>query len=320
MSLYDLVYFSLRESLYAGTRFFSQMGGDRNFNFGRPSSSRVRKKMPGHLVFRNPHYSYKPGRGVISRILLLYLQYLEMVYRKSVKTAKRNFKKKGAGLRKRTSYKKNSLVSLIKKISLKNSETKYNHISSENIQLFHNGPNLVNNLLACTQGITDNGAGTNVLSNRIGDEVIGRGISLKMWIANKLDRPNVMFRLVVYKYQSQTTPASINIFKTGSGNKIMDDIDKEYITVVYQKIFNLQVGYSAFATGTGGDTDGREAHTYRQVWIPLKNKKIHYNDGGSIPKFINYGFMLLPYDSFGTLTTDNIASYTYQYKYYFKDP
>jgi len=217
--------------------------------------------------------------------------------------------------------KRKSLVSLIKSISLKNSETKYTHSIDENRNMNHNSGFLYSNLLRTSQGISDTGTGANAFAMRIGDEVIARGISIKLWIANKLDRPNVMYRMFVFKYQSQTVPTSTALFKGANGNKIMDEIDKEYISVVYQKIFNLQVGYSATVNAaTPGDTDGREAHTYKQIWIPLKNKRIHYVDSGSIPKFTDYGFFIVPYDSYGTLTTDNISSMTYQYKFYFKDP
>lgn len=242
-------------------------------------------------------------------------------YSKKPVYRKRTFAKKKSANRRRNYSKSNSLVALIKKVSLKSCETKYNHLSSENININHNSGYIVTNLLQCGQGITDNGAGVGpIINQRVGDEIIGRGISIKMWIANKLDRPNIMYRVCVFKYQSASVPTLASLFKTGSGNKIMDDLDKEYITVVYQKIFNLQIGYSAYATGTAGDTDGREAHKYLQMWIPLKNKKIHYVDGGTLPKFNNYGFFILPYDSYGTLTTDNIASFAYQYKFYFKDP
>jgi hypothetical protein len=215
----------------------------------------------------------------------------------------------------------NNLVKLIKKVSLKQTETKYAHVSAENVQLYHNTGQGVYNLINTTQGITDTGGGTSVLSNRIGDEVIARGISMKLWVANKLDRPNVMYRMFIFKYQALNSPSVSSLFKTGSGNKIMDDIDKEYVTIVYQKIFNLQVGYSAYPNATiNGDTDGREAHVYKQIWIPLKDKKIHYADGAATPKFFNYGFVIVPYDSYGTLLSDNISSFTYQYKFYFKDP
>lgn len=233
---------------------------------------------------------------------------------------KKTFAKKKSANRRRTYSKNNSLVALIKKVSLKNSETKCTHVSQENNNINHNTGQIVTGLLNTSQGITDTGSGSLYISSRIGDEVVARGISFKLWIANKLDRPNIMYRLCVFKYSSQSIPTLASLFKGAVGNRIMDDLDKETFTPVYQKIFNLQVGYSAYATGTAGDADGREAHKYVKIWIPLKNKKLKYNDGGTIPKFINYGFFIVPYDSYGTLTTDNVASYAIEYKFYFKDP
>ena len=221
---------------------------------------------------------------------------------------------------KKTVKNNKSLIQLIKKVALKPVETKYSHLTAENVNINHNSGYIYTNLLKTTQGITDTGTGISAYSNRIGDQVIARGISIKLWIANKLDRPNIMYRLVVFKYQSLNIPLITTCFKGAIGNKMMDDLDKEFITPVYQKIFNLQVGYSAYATATAGDTDGREAHTYKQIWVPLKNKQVHYADGSSAPKFFDYGFFIIPYDSYGSLTTDNIASFSYEQKFYFKDP
>lgn len=243
-----------------------------------------------------------------------------MVYTKKTGYKKRPIKKsfKKRGIKKGKYGGTKNLISLIKKVSLKNSETKYNHSITENYNMLHNGGMIVNSLLYCQQGITDTGTGLSSYSNRIGDEVIGRGIQIKLWVANKLDRPNVMYRLIVYKYQAQSAPIASALFKGANPNRIMDDIDREYITPVYQRIFNLQVGYSASAGGTSNT--GKEAHKYLSVYIPLKNKKIHYADGGTLPKFFNYGYYLVPYDSYGTLPTDNIASVSHSWKFYFKDP
>lgn len=238
----------------------------------------------------------------------------------------RNMKKKVYGPNRSTltKYKnrvnkRGTLVRLIKKISLGQHETKQVHRVLENINVNHNQGYAFTNLLYTTQGINDNDTGANNYNCRLGDEVQGKGISIKLWIANKLDRPNIMYRLVVFKYQSQSIPTLSSIFVGANGNKIMDDLDREYITPVYQKLFNLQVGYSAYPSGSLGDADGREAHIYKKIYIPLKDKKIHYNNGGSVPKFVDYGFALIPYDSYGTLTTDNICSFSYQMKFYFKD-
>jgi len=54
-----------------------------------------------------------------------------------------------------------------------------------------------------------------------------------------------------------------------------------------------------------------------------KNKKILYNDtlipDGYVPKKRDLGFMVLAYDAHGTLTTDNIASMSYQYDVKYKE-
>jgi len=92
---------------------------------------------------------------------------------------------------------------------------------------------------------------------------------------------------------------------------------------------NLKGDFLVYNKGEDWDYDlpkidvtnyGREAHRYLQCYIPLNNKKIHYNDGGSDPKFFDIGFALIAYDSWGSLTTDNICSYAWERKFYFKDP
>jgi len=224
--------------------------------------------------------------------------------------------------KKKTVYKKKrtSLATMIKNISLKNSETKTTHQIGENLQLYHNTPNIRFSLLRTSQGITDADTGLNSYSNRIGDEIIARGISIKLWIANKLDRPNVMYRLCVVKYESSITPTASLIFKGANPNKMMDNLNKEKITVIYQKIINLQTGLAAAGDAAGSPFVGKECHTYRKIWIPLKDRKIKYDDAGQVPKFTDYLFCITAYDSYGTLTTDNIASFAWEYNFYFKDP
>lgn len=243
-----------------------------------------------------------------------------MAYKKGVK---RVFKKKSYVKKRgvRRVSRKSSLISLIKKVSLKNVETKSTHTIHENVNINHNTGYIYTNLLKTSQGITDTDTGTSAYANRIGDELLARGISIKLWIANKLDRPNVMYRIGVFKYQAASVPTLSQIFTGANGNRMMDNLDKEFITVVYQKIINLQTGVSG-TLPIGSDATKwaqKEAHKYLKLWIPLKNKKILYNNSGSVPKFIDYGFFIVPYDSYGTLTTDTIASFAYEQQFYFKD-
>ena len=77
---------------------------------------------------------------------------------------------------------------------------------------------------------------------------------------------------------------------------------------------------AAAESTTLGETVGKEAHRYIKIWIPLKNKIIQYQNGVGNPMKGDIGFCIVPYDSYGTLTTDNISSYAFNYKFYFKDP
>jgi len=246
-----------------------------------------------------------------------------MVVARTYKAFRRNLKKKYGAKKKvyrkgRRATGTKKLVSLIKKVSLRNVETKHTHYLIENQNLNHNSGYLKLKLLETTQGVADTQSGTSFYASRLGDEVIARGLSIKLWLANKKDRPNVMYRIIVFKYQSLTTPTSSSIFVGANGNKMMDDIDKEYITPVYQKIINLNMATTQIIDAS--PWVGREPHLYKSFYIPLKNQKIKYTDGSTVPKFIDYGIRIIPYDSYGTLETDTIASMAFQYKFYFKDP
>lgn len=216
-----------------------------------------------------------------------------------------------------------SLVRLIKKVALKPVETKQAFTLVENIQLYHNSVNIKQDMLYTKQGITDNDTGTSQYNNRIGDSVVARGLSLKFWLANKYDRPNIMYRIVVFRYTSGDTVTADDIFNNASTNIMLKDLNTERIKVLYTKIINLQVGSTVTANSATQATAnfGKEAHKLIKVWIPLKNKILKYDgDNSGVPKWSDIGFCVVPYDSYGTLTTDNVASYAYHSKFYFKDP
>jgi len=243
--------------------------------------------------------------------------YIEMAYTK--KSATRKIYKKKT-VRKFTKSNK-SLVALIKKVSLKPVETKSTHHIDENIQLYHNVPYIIYDNLNTTQSITDTDTTVSNFACRVGDEVIARGLSYKFWFANKLDRPNVMYKITFFKYRSGVTPsAGAPYYTQGSANYMIRDLDVEKYQILKTVKFNCQTGMSARTNAAGDPFVGAEAHKAISVWIPLKNQKIKYENGTSTPRFIDYAFTIACYDSYGTLTTDNIASFAVNRKFYFKDP
>lgn len=240
-------------------------------------------------------------------------------YNRYARRPRRTYKKGGFVSRAVAAKKKQSLVKLIKNVSLKAAETKNTVWLYENLNLFHNSPLIGNGYLATSQSVSENNNSTYNIATRIGDQVIARGVSFKFWIANKLDRPNVMYKIVFFKYNSNYSPvASDPYYQQGSANYMIRDLDTEKFKILKVKKINLQTSAQRI---TGADNfEGAEGHRALNVWLPMKNQKITYENGSQTPKYMNLGFSIVAYDSFGTLTTDNIGSFSYSMKFYFKDP
>jgi len=243
---------------------------------------------------------------------------------------KRKRSSKGYARRKRprTGRSKKKLVKLIKSVSLRNTETKENVVHAfENTNLGHNGGAIVNynqmsNLLSTSQGTAQN--------NRVGDEIFAKGIKIKLWLSNKKDRPNVIYRIFVCSAPKDTynQAAPTGLFKGDIGNKLLDMFDTDRYKVVYHKIIKVgsdQTAVTADGTVGGGTSSiaGKECSRLHSFYIPLRNRRIKYeSDGGSVPMGSNNLLFcgVIAYDAFGTLTTDNIASFAGYATLYFKDP
>ncbi len=190
-------------------------------------------------------------------------------------------------------------------------ETKTVSKDSENNQLFHNKALYKGELLATTQGTADpDNQSTNAA--RIGDEILLRNCNVRFWLSNKLDRPNVMYKLFLFWYTEGQTLSDTLCFFT-QGNKMLDRINNENIGIIDQKtVFSK----SMYDNGTE-KWEHSQLCTLNGNW---KGKKIVYDQGGSTPKKRNIGFCVVCYDAFGTLQTDNIASMAYNYATRFQDP
>lgn len=212
------------------------------------------------------------------------------------------------------------LIKLIDKVSLKKAETKETHRIEENNTVNHNGESLKLSLLYTQQGMGDNDVGTSNYDCRIGNEIVAKGLSIKMWFANKLDRPNVMYKVVIFRYRVNEIPTTI--YKAqGTSNIMLRDVDTDKITILAVKHFNLNQGAAERIVTATDSFAGCEGHIYKKFWINLKNRKIQYDSNNSgLPKYYNIGLSVVAYDSWGTLTTDTICSYAFNSKLYFKDP
>ena len=81
--------------------------------------------------------------------------------------------------------------------------------------MFHNKTHYVTNLLATKQGVTAN-PGTTEIDNRIGNEVVARGLKLQLQFITSPKHPNFNMRFYVFRYEANEAPVDGN-FYVGSG-------------------------------------------------------------------------------------------------------
>lgn len=213
----------------------------------------------------------------------------------------------------------------VKNVIMKTAETKNYRIANENQQLYHNtgtmgyayvGPVLFNPWRYIPLGTNHH--------QRVGDTITPRGMSLRLWMGNKSDRPNLMYRVLVLVMPKSyngiaVTSGSLDIgctFQNGAnGNYITMPIDTEKgIKVLYDKVFRNEAGSNSSTIIT------REYHTFKKLWIKRKrSNNIVFDTAGVeiVNKPLN--IYVIPYDSYGTLTTDNIASCAWTATLYYKD-
>jgi len=220
---------------------------------------------------------------------------------------RKQFRRKHAGLSKTQAK---SVRKIAKKTVMGSAETKTVGKQTENVQLFHNKALYIQNLLATTQGIQDP---DDLTSNaaRIGDSIRLTNANIKFWLSNKDDRPNVMYRLILFWYDTPLTLSDALCFFTQT-NKMLDRPNNENISIVDQKYIFSSSNYAVDAN----NHERSQLATLKGNW---KGRKIQYDEGGASPKKRTLGVCLVCYDAFGTLQTDNIASVAYNYNINFKD-
>ncbi len=202
-----------------------------------------------------------------------------------------------------TAKQQKGVKKIAKSVAMEIPEKKVFGFREENVQLFHNKPLYLSSWLSCKEGTADDNDGAANRLIRIGDELYLRNINIRFWLSNKLDRPNVMYKLFLFWYDSKATLSDPEVFFT-QNNKMLDRINNERVSIIDQQtIFSGPM----YLNGTE-----KFEHSYlctlKGRW---KGKKITYNEGGALPKKRDIGLCVVCYDAYGTLQTDNIASLAY---------
>lgn len=173
--------------------------------------------------------------------------------------------------------------------------------------------------------------------NRLGDRISVKGMMLKGFFENALERSKVYFRVMLVRAAKGDTIDRSTLFKGNCNNKMMDQVNTERFSIVAQKTFTCSASNSGQAssasasgqpltapTGTATWFGGQGTKTF-QMWIPGNkfgnNGNIQFENGGYQVKFYDYRWVVLAYDWFGTpQDSNNVGMINVMYtKVYFKD-
>ena len=158
------------------------------------------------------------------------------------RSATRNVKRRMPYRRKFT--KRRGMASMIKRVMLKQCETKHKTTSVENANLNHNSAYALPVFTQLSQGTDEN--------QRIGDEVIGKYIKFKFQFFSKLDRPNVTYRIIVYRAPKDEESSYNDIMEGVVGNNILDNVNTEKYTPIMQKYVKIAGNTAIGPSGTIG--------------------------------------------------------------------
>lgn len=168
--------------------------------------------------------------------------------------------------------------------------------------------------------------------SRIGDKITVKGMMIKGFLENALQRPKVYYRVMLVRGAKGDTFNRSTLFKGNSDNKMIDQINTERYTIIAQKIFNISISNplppnTTFLDGTNqhNNSGGIGTKTFK-MWIP----GYKFGPGGNVTyenasqsqvKFYDYRLLIVVYDWYGTpqdLTTVGRINEIYT-KLYLKD-
>lgn len=228
--------------------------------------------------------------------------------------------KKAAYRRKRYTSRvasRKTISRIARQVVLRAAESKSKPSSHGKLELYHNvpgGPQILNyesNVHMPIEGSGDN--------ERNGDRIMVRGFRIRCLYGSKWDRPNITWRVIcaavpkTYSYNYNT------FFRPISGNALLDDINTDLVTVLFQKYMKPQQS-TMTKDPVAGESTSLEYTFCRRYWLPRKVTYKFQDDGSYTHNDKQIFLLTLAYDAFGTLATDNIGYVQTWCDLVYKDP
>lgn len=251
-------------------------------------------------------------------------------------TYDRYFKRKMRTRGKRTRRMTKGFRRNVTRVLMNKVETKYYDRGVQDVQLYHNlgrgsaliVPTQVTAIPELFNVWADINQGTQRFQ-RVGDEIIPRGIKLNLWLANKIDRPNTKIRVIVavlpkafggvvvpYDWDPLQQPNSGTL---GQTTLFPADKDKG-VKFLYDRIHTMGADHPGGYTDVSGWLR-KERSKFVSIWIkPKKGTKIKFDTTSSTIQNRPIAVYCIPYEQYSTATSDRIASCAAFMRLYYKDP
>ena len=188
--------------------------------------------------------------------------------------------------------------------------------TSVNVALPHNNVTIVQQQSGGDLNIFRSALGTDdpmgVGGSRIGDSISVRGVMIRGYFENALERPKVHYRVMLVRCAKGDTPNRANLFCSDSGNKMIDQVNNERFTIVAQRIFNISnsnPGPASSASATGVPLTAATSATWYggtgtrtfKMWIPGfkfgNNGLIKFENASQTQvKFYDYRICIVAYN------------------------
>jgi len=187
------------------------------------------------------------------------------------------------------------LQAAVRRTMFKNAESKTSQTTvTDGQQIGHNSfINLApNNILATTQGVQDP-ENASAANNRIGDKITLLRAEVRMMLEGNPRYSDITYRILLVKSAKGDTPTTATLFNGLSGNKMLDTINYERYSVIYQKWGKLtarNTGAADYMPGAGYVGSGLLTANYNAtVTQSVPTKIVKFNIPGS--KFAKNGII-----------------------------
>lgn len=203
---------------------------------------------------------------------------------------------------------------IARSIVMSTAESKDKTYGLTKVEMYHNlmyAYRLNNNTIMPAQGSGD--------SMRNGDSIISRGFQIRTLFGQKYDRPNVTWRVAAIVVPNGFTVSYASIMKNVVNNVLLDEFDKDKVTVLWDKTFKPYKG--GLETTVAGSSLTREFTFPKKFWVTRK-KTIKFIDDSDTNVYNDREIHIctFAYDAYGTSSIDNIGYHHTHLKFIYKDP